>query len=174
MSRSLTLALITASLLTVSASPARAQQPSPPPRLSPGTQIYVTDTDGLERKYRFVASDETGLHVQLNGRHLTVAWSAVCAIERRGDGIADGFAKGAVLAGGLYLLVGLGAGGSFDEVAPFAASGMLAWGTIGAIIDAFNIGRTTVFIRPLDAIGSAGASGRRPNRGVAGGFRVRF
>jgi hypothetical protein len=174
MSRSLTLGLLTASLLTVSASPASAQQPAGPPRLSPGTQIYVTDTEGLERKYRFVASDEAGLHVRLNDRDLTVAWSSVCAIERRGDGIADGFAKGALLAGSLYLAVGLVSGASFDEVAPFAAGGALAWGTIGAVIDAFNVGRTTVFIRPVDSSGPAGPRGARPTRGFAGGFGVRF
>ena len=126
MSRKTTLAMIAACTLGL-ALPAVAQQPLSPPQVTPGTQIYVTDAEGLERKYRFVASDETGLHVQLNGRDLTVAWSSVCLVERRGDGVADGFLKGAALAGGLYVAVGLVSGGSLDEIAPFAAGGALAW-----------------------------------------------
>lgn len=125
MSRKTTLAMIAACTLGL-ALPAVAQQPLSPPQVTPGTQIYVTDAEGLERKYRFVASDETGLHVQLNGRDLTVAWSSVCLVERRGDGVADGFLKGAALAGGLYVAVGLVSGGSLDEIAPFAAGGALA------------------------------------------------
>lgn len=140
------------------------------------TEVYVTMSDGLERRGRVVSTDEAGMRITFAGTETLVPWSRLVTVEQRGDPIWDGALKGAGIATALYGAVAIAGGARADDVLPFVGSAALAWGAVGAVIDAFNVGRHRVFVAALDEGGPARDDVRRVRRprGVVIGGRVVF
>ena len=145
-----------------------------------GTEVYVTSLDGLERRGRVVGVADAGLRLSFAGRVTLVPWEDVVTVDRRGDPVGDGFLKGAGIAFALYGLGAMLADAPADEAFAFAGSAALAWGTVGSVIDAFNIGRARVYVGPAGAsacraTGSRGDAAQAPGRrGVVAGVSIAF
>lgn len=137
-----------------------------------GTEVYVTYIDGIERRGRLAGVSDDGLRITFGGRVTVVPWEEIVTVDRRGDPVGDGALKGAGIAVALYGLGALAAGARADEALSFAASAALAWGTVGAIVDALNVGRTRVFVSPAATLTTRAVDPGQPRDGaVASGPR---
>jgi hypothetical protein len=137
-----------------------------------GAEVYVTYADGIERRGRIAQLDDAGLHVAFGGRVTLVPWDEVVTVDRRGDPIWDGALRGAGVAAAFYGAVAILGGARADEVAPFIASAALAWGAAGAVVDAFNVGRSRVYVAPATTVTRQAPNPRRPWDRVAGASPV--
>lgn len=137
--------------------------------------IYVTDVNGVERTCVLVAVEPEGLIVAVPAGELVVSWHEVAVVRRRGDPVWDGFLKGAAIGGGVnLLLVGVTGDSLGDGLsrAGWVANAALWWGLTGALIDALHVGRSPVFIAPLN--GSHRPGHETTGRGVVVGARLTF
>ena len=101
-------------------------------------------------------------------------WEEVVTVDRRGDPVWDGAARGAGVAAVLYGAVALAAGADAGEALQFAGSAALVWGSVGAIVDAFNVGRSRVFVSSANSNGLHARTRMPPTRGIVVGGRVTF
>jgi hypothetical protein len=138
------------------------------------TEVYVTSIDAVERKGRITAVSDDGLRLTFGGRETFVPWEEVVTVDRRGDPIWDGAAKGAGIAAALYGAVALAAGANAGEVVQFAGTAALGWGAVGAIIDACNVGRSRVFVSSTNSNGLHVRPGMPPTRSFVVGGRLTF
>jgi hypothetical protein len=141
------------------------------------TEVYVTYPDGLERKGRVLSVRDDGLRLTFAGRETLVPWADIVCVERRGDPIWDGAAKGMAISALFYAAVALAAAEDFDgEILRFVAGASLAWGGVGATIDAFNVGRSTVYVGTPELSRAIGPVRQGPprDRGLVVGGRIGF
>ncbi|MCL4844925.1 MAG: hypothetical protein KJ066_00185 [Acidobacteria bacterium] len=137
--------------------------------------IYVTDVNGVERTCVLVAVEAQGLRVAVPAGDLVVPWTEIDVVWRKGDPVWDGFLKGAAIGGGVnLLLVGVTGDSLGDGMsrAGWVARAAVSWGVIGALIDAMHVGRSPVFIAPLN--GSHRPGHETTGRGVVVGARLTF
>jgi hypothetical protein len=144
-----------------------------------GMDVFVTSVDGLERRGRIADIADEGLRLSFGGRVRLVPWDEIIIVERRGDSIVDGALKGACISFVFYGISALLYGAPVDDVLTFAGPAVLGWGMIGAAIDAFNVGRTRIYVGPAAAgmqmsRRPAFVPGRGAPPGVAVGVRIPF
>jgi hypothetical protein len=118
--------------------------------------VEVTTMSGPIWNGTLLCIGETGVVLASEGRVQAVPLDDVQRIVKPADGVADGFLKGAAVAGIFALLCGeCGDAGQ-------RATAILVYGAMGAGIDALHGGRETLYER----------GGRSPSAGLA--WRVRF
>ena len=152
---------VLATFLSIGACSAAAQDSAPPDRCFPvqvaGRVEVMTAAGPIRATLLCIGADK--VVVASEGRVDSIPLSDVQDIVKPADGIADGFLKGAAVAGIFALLCGECGDASQRTTA------MLVYGAIGAGIDALNGGRETIYRRNE-------SSRRLPPAAI--GWRIRF
>jgi hypothetical protein len=117
--------------------------------VKPGDVVYVMDDQAQETTGIFVKVSESRLSILVNGEVRDKPLGAVRQIARRGDSVSNGFLIGAGIGAGLGAASGCSEhdcyGWSPSTGAIFIG---LEFGGIGALIDFFIKGRTTIYRAP--------------------------
>src|SRR5262245_16476074 len=87
-----------AGLLLLTAAPAPAQEPfaSAQQILQPGDTVFVTDDGARETRGTVIRVGPSALRLAMNGTETEWTAAAVWRLERRGDSVTDGAARGVV------------------------------------------------------------------------------
>ena len=117
-------------------------------RLKSGDRVFVTDGAGQQTVGVFAKVSDSTLSLLVEGQIRELPATEVREIARQGDSLLNGFLIGA----GIGAVLEAAAFAECDEVfeeclhpAAAAAVGGVVFGGIGALIDHFIKGRTTVF-----------------------------
>jgi hypothetical protein len=131
------------------ATPAWGQTDFSEVKIEPGDRVHVTQPSGVE--VSGVVTDITSSEVKLPG--YTFKWEPGLKIDRAGDSMWTG---GTLIGAGVGAVVAVVLGECYRDRFECVIGGALVYGGIGALIDYFHEGRTTVF-RGRAAPGSASA-----------------
>ena len=145
--RAPTLAIV----LILFAMPARAQDAPGAEEcypITPAGRVQVASQSGPVQKGTLLCIGKRQVVLASEGRVETMPLDDVTRIVKPADGIADGFLKGAALAGVISLFCGE-CGSSRQR-----AAAILFYGGLGAGLDALHGGRETIYKRSLAARGT--------------------
>lgn len=96
---------------------------------SEGIEVYVVDTQGLERLGRLAGADGSGLQLRVPAGQITMAKAQVAEVDRRRDSSLDGTVKGLIL-GAVLSAIFIG------DSPKLWWRGALVYGGLGYILDA--------------------------------------
>lgn len=138
--------LVTAFLLSLSPTLARAQESTPPtPSIASRSKVVVFDRDGAAHPGRFVRFDEQELVILVGDDERRFKRDLITRIERSGDSLKNGAIAGAIVGGSLGLLA---AAFQAEDIGDWLAALGINIGlytAIGTGLDASIEGRTVVY-----------------------------
>jgi hypothetical protein len=137
-------------------------------RVPEGRRVIVVDVDGREITGNLAGATPAALDLNIAGHLKTLAAEQVWEVRKRGDDVWNGALAGFSVAATFSGLL-LADCGECEGRWGFVIGNGLAWGAIGALIDAVHVGQTTVF-----RAGSKPMQGRPQVRLAPGGAVVRW
>jgi hypothetical protein len=134
-------------------------------------QVWVTQADSGDviRGRMLRLSDDTLAILTPDNRRVDLPLDRVLRIEVHGDSLKNGATIGAVILGGLTTISCALQSGSAGQCATAVVLNSAIGGVLGAGIDAWNGGRTTIYSKP-----AAAAQAVVPGPRAVVQFRVRF
>jgi hypothetical protein len=131
-----------------------------PLRVAVGDVVTVTDASAQETRGRVSALSSASISILVHGEPRTFATPEVRLIQRRRvDSLLNGALIGAAAAG--VPMTVLAAGVCEDEIGecmPYVAGYALVGAAIGLVVDAFVMGRETVYLPDVQAVARVSVS----------------
>jgi hypothetical protein len=106
-----------------------------------GRTLVVIEGDGHVRVGRLAAADASGITLGVADKRLSVAAADIVRVDRDGDSVADGLARGALFGA----VIGLSMAGFYGDPWPAMLASAMTYGVIGTVIDWKHHGKTLVY-----------------------------
>jgi hypothetical protein len=111
-------------------------------RKAVGEVVYLTDGNGQERRLTLLEAGEHEVTLSNGAQSIVMQKDAVFTVDRARDRTIDGLLKGAAIGLVMGLLVESEIPGSDGSI---IASGMLAYGTVGYLLDRASTARQPLY-----------------------------